>query len=102
MQKFKTRKNAKSFYQKQTISTFVAICTEHSDRLFAHIFKYLERPAPTAGPGLNVFKLSMLNQKMNTLVKEVYMISSFKELGLLQARSDMIQAFEEEPSYLKY
>lgn len=83
--KYKTRSSAKCTYKKKAESTLVAVCTSHTDMIYFQIFKFLEG-CYLVGPSLHIFKIAMLNQKMNSFVKNTYEIENYNEFATLHAR----------------
>ena len=49
-----------------------------------------------------MFKIAMLNQKMNNFVKSIYEIENYNEFATLHARQSLLELLEETPDLSKY
>jgi hypothetical protein len=63
--RFSNKKNLNTFYSKYRRSSLVEVCTNHKEQICFVILGYLETTEPVIGPGKEVFKVAMLNKKMN-------------------------------------
>ena len=71
------------------------------DIIHVLILEYLEGFNPV-GPGIDTFKLAMLNKKMMIIVKYIYNIGDFREFSINETKQKMIKTFQTEPNYNKY
>lgn len=69
--------------------------------IYVHIFKFLEG-GYLVGPSLHIFKVAMLNKRMNKFIKSTYEVDTFEEFAILNARQKMLEMFDTVPNLEKY
>lgn len=80
---------------------FVSVCTSEHSRAGSLILQFLEGNH-LVGPGLETFKLAMLNRKMHAFIKQKYDVIDFREFAVLHSKQSMLELFEKQPSFSKY
>lgn len=80
---------------------FVSVCTSEHSRAGSLILQFLEG-IHLVGPGLDTFKLAMLNKKMHGYIKSKYEISDFRDFAVLHSKQSILSLYSSQPSFVKY
>lgn len=69
----------------QPTRLFEKVLTNSKSKVLLLLFRYLEGNY-LIGPSLDIFKMAMLNKKLNRLVLQLYGVATFRDFACLFAR----------------